>query len=90
MTMRITTLILFAAVVIGAGSCGAGGAAALHHGDAATAKTARMPETGSIPEGKYATEEFEPAFSVRIEECGWQEALPEGQSTCSSRRSPPS
>jgi hypothetical protein len=49
----------------------------------------KLPETGSIPEGKYTTEEFEPAFSFRIEERGWQVALPEGQSTCSSRRSPP-
>ena len=78
--MRIATLILLAAaVVVGAGACGAGGSTARHHGDAATAKTVKLPETGSIPEGKYATEEFEPAFSFRIEERGWQVALPEGQ-----------
>jgi hypothetical protein len=89
MTMRITTLILFAAVVMGAGACGVGAATTRHHGDAATAKTVKLPETGSIPEGKYATEEFEPAFAFGIEERGRQVALPEGQSTCSSRRSPP-
>ena len=88
--MRITILILFAVVVVSAGACGAGGSTARDHGDATTARTGELPETGSIPEGKYATEEFEPAFSFGIEERGWQEALPEGQSTCSSRRSPPS
>lgn len=79
----------FAVAVVSAVACEAGGSTTRPHADATTARTVKLPETASIPEGKYATEEFEPAFSFRIEERGWQVALPEGQSTCSSRRSPP-
>jgi hypothetical protein len=79
--MRITTLILFAAVVVSASACGAGGSTARNHGGATTAGTEELPESGSISEGKYATEVFEPAFSFRIEERGWQVPLPEDQNS---------
>ena len=79
--MRITILILFAVVVVSAGACGAGGSTARDHGDATTARTGELPEPGSIPEGKYATEEFEPAFSFEIEERGWQMPFPEEQNS---------
>jgi len=81
--MRKTTLILFAAVVVSTSACGAGGSTARDHGSATTARTEELPEAGSISEGEYATEEFEPAFSFRIEERGWQVPLPEGQNTLS-------
>jgi hypothetical protein len=42
--MRIATLILFAAVVVGAGACGAGGSNAREPGGATTAKTEELPE----------------------------------------------
>jgi len=70
-------LILFAAVVVGACACGTGGSTARDHGGATTARIEELPETGSISEGEYATEEFEPAFSFEMEEHGWQVPLPE-------------
>jgi hypothetical protein len=79
--MRITTWILFAAVVVSASACGAGGSTARNHGGetATRTETEELPEHGSISEGKYATEEFEPAFSIRIEEHGWQVLPPEAR-----------
>jgi len=79
--MRITTLILFAAVVVSASACGAGGSTARDHGGTTTTRTGELPEPGPILEGKYATEEFEPAFSFRIEERGWQMPFPEEQNS---------
>jgi hypothetical protein len=70
--MRIATLILFAAVVVSASACGAGGSTVPDHEGPATASTKELPERGSIPEGEYAAEKFEPAFSIRIKERGWQ------------------
>ena len=69
--MCIATLILFAAaVVVSAGACGAGGSNAREPGGATTAKTEELPEPGPLPKGKYATDEFEPAFTFEIEERG--------------------
>ena len=75
------TIILFAAVVVSTIACGAGGNSARNHGGETTARTEteELPEHGSISKGKYATEEFEPAFSIRIEERGWQVLPPEAR-----------
>ena len=64
-------------MVVSAGACGEGGSTARGPGGTATASSRELPERGSIPEGEYATEEFEPAFSFRIQERGWQGSFQE-------------
>jgi hypothetical protein len=74
--MRIATLILFAAVIVSASACGAGGSNAREPGGATTAKTEELPEPGPLPKGKYATALNRPLSGVRRERHG--ETGPEG------------
>jgi hypothetical protein len=81
--LRALIVVLFAAVVLAAGACSASDDAADEGGEETTGTTAsknapfRLPAQGSVPPGNYATEEFEPGMSFRIEERGWEVFYPE-------------
>ena len=79
--MRAFVVVLFVAGLLAAGACGASDDTAGEGGEKTPASTQSktLPAQGPISPGNYATGEFEPALSFRVEERGWEVFLREQQ-----------